>query len=404
MTDTNVTIKSANDASVHALDGLQTLLDVLVTSGYEVLAPNVVDGVVAIRPTTSVDQLPWGWSDDQQPGAYRLRRVERDERFGYAVGAQSWKPLLHRPRVQTLSITQKPRVGAASGDEADEVRVDVVRNDPHKRAFLGVRPCELAAIGRHDTVLRDGEHPDREYGAARSGTLIIAVDCTRPAATCFCASMGTGPLVTEDSPAHDLRITEIVARPDQGDAPIRYRLAAASAAGRLVVDAVRAQNPGRPADAGDEADVADAADTAVASMVRHVTTDGLPEMMLESYAATRWESIAERCLACGNCTSVCPTCFCTKLLDVTDLSGAGAERWREWDTCYSSEFSRLGGDVVRTSVSSRYRQWLVHKLGTWHDQFGESGCVGCGRCITWCPVGIDLTEELPLLHAELRGS
>ena len=107
----------------------------------------------------------------------------------------------------------------------------------------------------------------------------------------------------------------------------------------------------------------------------------------------------QRCLTCGNCTMVCPTCFCTTTEDVTDLTGDHAERWRHWDSCFDLDFSYLHGGPCAPRARSRYRQWLTHKLGTWHDQFGSSGCVGCGRCIVWCPVGIDITEEAHALRA-----
>ena len=113
-----------------------------------------------------------------------------------------------------------------------------------------------------------------------------------------------------------------------------------------------------------------------------------------------WAEIASRCLTCANCTMVCPTCFCTSVTDTTDLTGDHAERWQTWASCFDVEFSYLHGGSVRTSARSRYRQWLTHKLGTWHDQFGESGCVGCGRCIAWCPAGIDITAEVRALAAQ----
>jgi Fe-S-cluster-containing hydrogenase component 2 len=118
----------------------------------------------------------------------------------------------------------------------------------------------------------------------------------------------------------------------------------------------------------------------------------------------RWDDVARRCLTCGNCTMVCPTCFCTQVTDTTDLTGDHAERWRRWDSCFTLEYSHVHGGSVRTSTRSRYRQWLTHKLSTWHDQFGTTGCVGCGRCIAWCPVGIDLTEEVRALLAAPAGS
>ena len=96
---------------------------------------------------------------------------------------------------------------------------------------------------------------------------------------------------------------------------------------------------------------------------------------------------------------VCPTCFCTSVADTTDVTGDHAERWQEWASCFDLDYSELHGGQVRSSGASRYRQWLTHKFGTWHTQFGQSGCVGCGRCIAWCPVGIDVTAELTALAA-----
>ncbi|MCA8921947.1 MAG: 4Fe-4S dicluster domain-containing protein, partial [Planctomycetes bacterium] len=137
---------------------------------------------------------------------------------------------------------------------------------------------------------------------------------------------------------------------------------------------------------------------AAAAIERQLPQDGLPAALAAALEHPRWDDVAARCLTCGNCTLVCPTCFCTDVEDTSDLSGQVAERWRRWDTCFSLDFSALHGGSVRASGRSRYRQWLTHKLSTWHDQFGTSGCVGCGRCIAWCPVGIDITVEA----AELR--
>jgi ferredoxin len=97
---------------------------------------------------------------------------------------------------------------------------------------------------------------------------------------------------------------------------------------------------------------------------------------------------------------VCPTCFCTTPEDITDVTGEHAERWERWASCFELDFSYLHGGSVRQSGVGRYRHWITHKLSTWYDQFGHSGCVGCGRCIAWCPVGIDITEEA----ARLAGS
>ena len=114
----------------------------------------------------------------------------------------------------------------------------------------------------------------------------------------------------------------------------------------------------------------------------------------------RWDEVSERCLTCGNCTMVCPTCFCTTVEDVTDLAGEEAERLRELGLLLHPRLLlHRTAAASAASSRSRYRQWMTHKLATWLDQFGSSGCVGCGRCITWCPVAIDITEEAAAISA-----
>ncbi len=378
------------------LDGLQALIDVLDDRGYAVSGPRLRDGAIGVGPLVSVDELPAGWRDEQEPGRYRLVRRDDEARFGWAVGPQTWKPLVHPPRAKTVTMTRDEPGGA--------VHVEVERRRPERRAFVGVRPCEVAAIAKLDGVLLTDDRPEPGYAARRSELFVVAVDCTAPAASCFCASMGTGPALPPAEDGHrrapaDIELTELL---DDDGGP-RYLARHRSEAGHDVLEAVAGRAAATPAGAG-ELDRERAAFAAARdAMPRRLDTDGLHHAMLSSYGHRQWAEIAERCLACGNCTAVCPTCFCTSAVDTGDLAGTVTERWREWDNCYSLEFSRVGPKETRSSVTARYRQWLVHKLGTWHDQFGESGCVGCGRCITWCPVGIDLTVEVPALRAASGG-
>ena len=133
---------------------------------------------------------------------------------------------------------------------------------------------------------------------------------------------------------------------------------------------------------------------------RRLETSDLPGLLYANFDHPRWEETAERCLSCGNCTLVCPTCFCHDELDEPALDGSGSLRVRQWDSCFDRQHAQVHGLNFRPQIAHRYRQWLVHKLASWIDQFGESGCVGCGRCITWCPVGIDLTEEVAVIRGE----
>jgi ferredoxin len=141
-----------------------------------------------------------------------------------------------------------------------------------------------------------------------------------------------------------------------------------------------------------------AVEQATARMGRHLDTDSLKQLLERNFDNIHWEEVAKVCLTCGNCTLVCPTCFCTNIEDETDLTGGTAIRRRMWDSCFTVGFSYIHGGSIRSTETSRYRQWLMHKLCYWVDQFGSFGCVGCGRCITWCPVGIDITKEVRLIR------
>lgn len=354
------------------------LLGVLREDGYTVLGPTVRDGVVGYGELLGGDDLPRGVGDDQAPGRYRLSRRDDGRWFGYAVGPASPKRHLFPPR-------QPLWQAVADGDatfHVEQTAIDAVRI-----AFVGIRPCELAAIRVQDRVFLHGPYVDRVYAANRADVLLVAVECASPAGTCFCASMGTGPGAADD--AADLVLTELV------EGEHRFLVRSATPAGADLV----ARLEGRPADDHDHDERERQLSDATSRMGRQLDTDGLHDLLLGNLEHPRWEEVAERCLACGNCTLVCPTCFCTTMEDTTDLTGGSARRDRRWDSCFGLEFTHAGPASVRSSTRARYRQWMTHKLATWIDQFDSFGCVGCGRCITWCPVGIDITEEAAAIRA-----
>jgi ferredoxin len=367
--------------------GLGALISELQRTGHEVHGPVVRDGVITHDVVRSADELPVGWTDEQSGGHYRLVERADGARFGYAVGPQSWKELLHPARTRVWSMSRP--APSADDEPGSPVSVEVRMEHPaaRRRAFVGVKPCELAAIAKQDRVLLDGPFPDPTYRANRSDVFIVAVSCGDPADTCFCTSMGTGPSA---GPGYDLALTELV-----DDHDVRYVVEIGSEAGADVLAALPSTPTTDVEWRASHRVVVDAAD----QITRTLDTDGIKEMLYANLESPVWGDVADRCLTCGNCTSVCPTCFCTDLVDVTDLDGDHSDRWRSWDSCFSLEFSHLGPGPLRASAAARYRQWMTHKLGSWIDQFGESGCVGCGRCITWCPVGIDLTAEARALRA-----
>jgi ferredoxin len=368
---------------VLTLDGLQAVIDLLLGQGYTVLGPTVADGVIDYRVITSVDDLPKGWGDEQDAASYRLRRRDDDAVFAYATGAQSAKPvffpadeLLWRSRLTDRQPeVEQPAPGAG------------LRGSP-PYAFLAMRSCDLAAVTIHDTILTGRTAADAHYVGRRADSVVIAVTCTDPAGTCFCTSMGTGPVPRQ---GFDLALTELYA-----DGPHRFVAEAGTPKGEELLAAAQATD----ATEEDRASARRVGEEAAGRMGRHLETEGLKNLLYDSVESPVWDEIASRCLSCTNCTLVCPTCFCTSVDDVSDLAGTTGERHRVWDSCFSQDYSYIHGGAVRVSGAARYRQWMTHKLGSWVDQFGMSGCVGCGRCIAWCPAGIDITAEAAVLRRE----
>jgi len=351
---------------------LTNLIDALVRRGYKVVGPTLRDHAIVLDRIESVSQLPSGWTDEQAPGRYRVIQRKDQAIFGYAAGPQSWKRYLHPAEL---------RLWAA---ERQDGTFRILNNEVRPRppyAFLGVRACDLAAIGVQDRVLIGNKYHDPVYRARRKDAFIIAVQCTQAAATCFCSSMGTGP---QARAGFDLALTELL---DQRGH--RFMVEVGSKPGADVLAEVQAE----PATEEDLQAAEAAVESAARQQVRKLDTEGIKDILYENFEHPRWEQVAARCLTCANCTLVCPTCFCTTVEDASDVTGKHAERWRRWDSCFTQNFSYIHGGSIRASGKARYRQWMTHKLASWIDQFGSSGCVGCGRCIAWCPAGIDITEE-----------
>lgn len=351
--------------------GLQRLVEILIERGYRVIGPTLRDNAIVLDELRSAADLPRGWGVDVAPGHYRLRPRDDDAAFGHSSGPQSWKQFLHPPRRRLWSGS---RDGFAESESDEPVP---------RYAFLGVRGCDLAAIATLDRVLGRGQFADNSFVRRHRQIFVIAVNCTEPGGLCFCASMGTGPAA---GPGYDLALTERA-----GGDGVTYLAEVGTQEGADVLAAVTHR-------AADDAEIG-AARAAVQEAARHMGRQmpevNLRDLLARSRESPQWEEVASRCLTCGNCTMVCPTCFCTSTEDVSDLTGEHAERWQHWSSCFEPDFTYIhGGGSVRRSGASRYRHWITHKLGTWHDQFEMSGCVGCGRCIAWCPTGIDITEEM----------
>jgi sulfhydrogenase subunit beta (sulfur reductase) len=358
--------------AVITTEGLQALIDALRRRSYRVVGPTVRDQAIVYDDIARLSDLPRGFTDEQDGGHYRLVRRQDAALFGYAVGPHSWKKFLYPP---TQRLWRAERSATGLTVQPEKISAD-------RFAFLGVRACELHAIAIQDRVFLGGPHIDPHYQARREGLFIVAVNCGTAGGTCFCVSMKTGPKATF---GFDLALTEIIVHGEN---------LFVMETGTDIGGAVLSELPHRLATEAEVAAAGEVVARTAASMGREMRSDGVHELLLRNLDHPRWYEVANRCLTCGNCTMVCPTCFCATVEDSSDLSGAETSRSQRWDSCFTMDFSYIQGGSVRPTTRSRYRQWMTHKLATWYDQFGSSGCVGCGRCVTWCPVGIDITEEV----------
>ncbi len=352
-------------------DQLKDLIQGLQYRGYITIGPTLQNGAIVYSEILDINDLPIGITDSQKPGHYRTTQTNSNAIFNYVVGTQSIKRFLYPPiqKIFSAKFTEK------------KIEIQELDKPSQRYAFIGIRACELEALKIHDTIFSKSEFKNSRYTTLRHNSLFIAVNCSKAEKNCFCTSMNTGPEVKYD---YDLLLTEI-----NKNERHYFLLEVGSEKGEDIINEFDFSD-------ADESEINEkykVIEKTKSQIEKFLETDGVKESLLQSFESPVWDDIAKKCLACGNCTMVCPTCFCMTVEDYTDLERNSAERIQKWDSCYTLEFTYIHGGSVRVSVGSRYRQWLTHKFATWQEQFGTFGCVGCGRCITWCPVGIDVTEE-----------
>ena len=359
--------------------GLEKLLANLLQTGYRVLGPQIQDGAIVCKPLKSTAELPKGYISEQDSGFYRLVYSGHRRFFDATPGAQSWKQFFFPAFSELAGFTH---------DDHGHWQVEETETDLTPLALFGVFPCDLAAIQVQDHIFLREEWKDPIYWARRQSAFILAVDCLHPCGTGFCASMGTGP---KANPGFDLRLTEL---------EDVFLVEIGSEAGRLVMEGISVL----PTSAFWLQAAQKGLEDASAKMGRSLPDQQeLPDLLLNNLDAQQWDDVARRCMSCSSCTQVCPTCFCWDARDSIPLNGQTARRERVWDSCFNPDYSYIVGGNSRPNTRSRYRQWLTHKFGSWYAQFGTSGCIGCGRCITWCPAKIDVTAELQAIREEVQS-
>ena len=354
----------------------------LEKAGYTLIGPKVSEGIITYDHISHPDELPRGITDKQEPARYRLNHSDQPHYFSYAVGPHTFKRFTFPPRHKLWTISR----------DGGGFRLEDNSPFDQKLAFIGIRSCEIAALSIQDRVFDNDQYSDNHYKARRKDNFILAVNCTHPADTCFCVSTDSGPSARD---RFDLSMTEVCKSGKHYFVVyVGSRLGESMLVGTDKVDATESET----------VEAKSLLDKAAANMQRSLPPDGLKELLYDNAESPIWEELGKRCLSCTSCTMVCPTCFCSTVEDSTNLSGSEATRTRVWDSCFNEDFSYIHGGSVRTSPGTRYRHWITHKLASWQDQFDSLGCVGCGRCITWCPASIDLTEEINKLREKQTGN
>ena len=357
---------------------LEDILINLRNQGYEAIGPMIKDGAVVYSPLSSMQDLPKGYTSEQDAGYSRLVHTGDDDYFSLTPGPHTWKQFFFPPRSELTELRR-------DAQRPNRWLVETRQTRPPAYAFIGVRPCELAAIQIQDRVFLRDDVKDPIYRSRRERAFILVVNCINPSGTCFCASMGSGPKATE---GFDLALTEL---------EDVFLVEIGSETGRMVI----ANLAWEPASAFLVQAAQRKLEAARAQMGRTLdNVDALPAKLGSSLDHPQYDDVARRCISCGNCTQVCPTCFCWDVQEINQLDGQVVRRERVWDSCFNPEYSYVFGGNSRPNTRSRYRQWITHKLASWQQQFGTLGCVGCGRCITWCPAKIDITVEAAALVKE----
>ncbi|WP_440617680.1 4Fe-4S dicluster domain-containing protein [Cysteiniphilum sp. 6C5] len=357
---------------------LDDLINALKAQGFAVKAPTVDDHAIVYDDIERAAELPWGYVDEQKPAHYHVKKTDQNKAFAWSLPVQSVKPMLFK---------EKEALWQVKRDDSGKLTFEQALSK-QKYAVLGVRPCDLRAIEIQDRVFIENAYQDVRYKARREAMFIIAANCTTCHSNCFCISLGDSPYADK---GFEWAMTEI-----HGG----FVVESGSDKGRSLIEQLQL-NPAT----GAQTYEAEQKVKAVYAMQEKTIPplDKVEKALFENLDHPQWDDVAKRCLSCGSCTQSCPTCFCHTEKEEPDLQGQTSTHLREWDSCFGLDHSYTHGELYRQEPKHRYRQWLTHKFSTWREQFRTKGCVGCGRCITWCPVSIDVTDEINIICQEKQA-
>ncbi|MDH5376447.1 MAG: 4Fe-4S dicluster domain-containing protein [Candidatus Bathyarchaeota archaeon] len=258
------------------------------------------------------------------------------------------------------------------------VKIDPVDITNERTIIFGIRPCDAKSLAILDQVFK-GDYEDPFYLTRRKNTVLIGLSCTQPGVNCFCTSFKDGPASSENV---DVLLTDI------GE---KYYVEVRSDKGKHLIASMKELL--RSAKAEDENNVTYVEEKAIAAITRNMNIEGMVNKLDKMFENSLWKTIAMKCLGCGVCTYLCPTCNCFDIQDETALE-KGA-RVRVWDSCMYPEYTlQASGHNPRPERVNRIRNRVYHKFNYCPKNYGVTACVGCGRCIDNCPVNIDIIDVI----------
>ena len=278
-----------------------------------------------------------------------------------------------------------PKTERLFGFSTDRQQVDLDSSQPQisPQVLFGVRPCDARSIGMLDKIFDTDVYRDEQYVARRKATTIVSLACKQLAPSCFCTRLGSNPADTVGS---DLLLVEL---PDES-----LSIQTLTPKGAELLTA--ADLPAKPTP--DDTQAFDkAVQTAKDTTVKPIDPQALAAKLAKIFDSDCWDRWHERCLGCGTCTYLCPTCHCFDIAD--EAKNNTGQRVRNWDSCMFDLFTlHVSGHNPRLSQRQHLRQRVMHKFSYTVDRYNQPFCVGCGRCVNRCPVNIDIREILDELE------